>query len=223
MEKYKVPKFEKYDRYKLNGYQAYNYKMPAIYDHCIWMKVFQVPLWDQIIISEIDKNISSARILDVGCATGRLLCKLGQNGAKNLSGVDIAPNIIKVAQQKLYDIDIKANLKIADAECNLSWADHSFDYIILSGAIHHFFRPIDALNEIYRVLDKGGKLIIAEPWFPVIIRHVLNLWLFIFSHDGDFHFYTPTQTMRLISTVGMNHVGYKKISFLSYLVTGFKD
>jgi ubiquinone/menaquinone biosynthesis C-methylase UbiE len=223
MEKSEVPELEKYDRYKLNGYQAYNNKMPAIYDHCIWMKVFQVPLCDQIIISEIDRNISCARILDVGCATGRLLCKLAQNGAKSLSGVDIAPNIIKSAQQKLHDINIKADLKIADAECNLPWADHSFDTIMLSGAIHHFFRPIDALNEIYRVLDKRGKLIIADPWFPVIIRHVLNLWLFIFSHDGDYHFYTPTQTMRLISMVGLNHAGYKKIGFYSYLVTGFKD
>ena len=84
-----------------------------------------------------------------------------------------------------------ANLKVADVECNLPWADNSFDYIVLSGAIHHFFRPFDALKEIYRVLDIGGKLIVAEPWFPIIIRHILNLWLLIFSHDGDYRFYSP--------------------------------
>jgi len=87
MKKLKIPKFEKYDRYKANGYQAYNYKMPAIFDNCIWLKVFQVSLSDQNVISEIGKDISSAEILDVGCATGRLLCKLGMNGAKYLSGI----------------------------------------------------------------------------------------------------------------------------------------
>jgi ubiquinone/menaquinone biosynthesis C-methylase UbiE len=223
MEKSKIPKFEKFDRYKANGYKAYNYKMPAVYDNCIWFKVFQVSLWDQEIISEIDKDISLARILDVGCASGRLICKLGMAGAKYLSGNDIAPNIIKVAQQKLQDINIEADLKTADVECNLPWADNSFDYIILSGAIHHFFRPLDALQEIYRVLGDGGKLIVAEPWFPVIIRHALNLWLFFFPHDGDFHFYSPTQMMRLISTVGMNHLDYRKVGNFSYLVTGLKD
>ena len=93
-------KFEKHDRYKANGYRAYNSKMPEIYDNCIWAKVFHISLWDENIIVEIGNNMSSARILDVGCATGRLLYKLATKGAKNISGVDIAPNIIKVAQQK---------------------------------------------------------------------------------------------------------------------------
>ena len=223
MNKSKIPKFEKYDRFKANGYRAYNYKMPAIYDNCIWAKVFDVSLWDNTIISEMDKNMSSAKILDVGCATGRLLCKLGLNGANNLAGIDIAPNIIKAAQQRLLDNNIKADLQTADVECNIPWADNSFDYVILSGSIHHFFRPIEALKEVYRVMINGGKLIVAEPWFPVIIRQILNLWLFIFSHDGDYHFYSPSQMRRLISTVDINHLSCKRIGILSYLVTGLKD
>ena len=138
-------------------------------------------------------------------------------------GQNICQVLIKVTQQKLQDINIEADLKTADVECNLPWADNSFDYIILSGAIHHFFRPLDALKEIYRVLADGGKLIVAEPWFPVIFRQTLNLWLFFFPHDGDFHFYSLTQMIRLISTVGINHLDYRKVGNFTYLVTGLKD
>lgn len=217
-----LPKFKKYDRYKANGYRAYNWKMPAIYDQCIWMKILSISNWDQFIISEIDKNISLSRILDVGCATGRILFKLGSKGAKNLSGTDIAPNIIEVARQKLQRISIKADLRITDAEDNLPWAKNSFDYVILSGVIHHFYRPGDALKEIYRILDKNGKLIIIDPWFPIIIRQMLNLWLLFFPHDGDYHFYTPSQIIRLISKTGISHACYKRAGAFSYLVTGYK-
>ena len=223
MKDSEIPKFKKYDRYKVSSYQAYNWKMPSIYDNSISMKVCQVALWDQIIISEIGKKLSSSRILDVGCATGRLLYKLGKNGATNLSGSDIAPNIIEVARQKLQDNDIEVDLKTADSEDNLPWPSSSFDYVILSGVIHHFYRPIEALKEIYRVLDKSGKLIVLDPWFPIIIRQISNLWLFFFPHDGDYHFYTPSQIINLISTVGFNQTNYRKVGFYSYVVTGSKS
>ena len=223
MKDSRIPKFKKYDRYKVSSYQAYNWKMPSIYDNCIWMKVCQVALWDQVIISEIDKNISSSRILDVGCATGRLLYKLAKNGATDLSGSDIAPNIIEVARQKLQDNNIEIDLKTADSEDNLPWPSSSFDYVILSGVIHHFYRPIEALREIYRLLDKSGKLIVLDPWFPIIIRQISNAWLFFFPHDGDYHFYTPSQIINLISTVGFNQANYRKVGFCSYVVTGSKS
>jgi len=223
MKNLKIPTFNKYDRYKASSYRAYNQKMPAIYYECIWMKVFQIERCDQMIIAEIGENISSSRILDVGCATGRLLEKLGQRGAKNLSGVDLAPNILEVAQRKLKNSNIEAELKIADAEDNLPWADNSFDYAILSAVIHHFFKPTEALEEIYRVLDKSGKLIILEPWLPIIIRQIINLWLFLFPHDGDCHFYTPNQIVYLISKIGLNEIDYRKVGFYSYIVTGIKS
>jgi ubiquinone/menaquinone biosynthesis C-methylase UbiE len=72
-------------------------------------------------------------------------------------------------------------LKTADSEDDLPWPDNSFDIITLTGVIHHFYRLNDALKEAYRVLDKQGKLIILDPWFPIIIRQIVNSWLYFFS------------------------------------------
>ena len=161
-----IPEFKKTDRYKRSSYRAYNWKMPRIYDSCILKAGKQVDLLDKSVLGEIPGNDFSIRILDIGCATGRLLYKLAKQGYTNLSGVDLAPRIIEVARKKLANLNVKPDLKNADSEDDLPWPDNSFDIITLTGVIHHFYRLNDALKEAYRVLDKQGKLIITDPWFP---------------------------------------------------------
>ncbi len=218
----KIPEFLKNDRYKRSSYYAYNWKMPQTYDSCIWMKVGKIDLLDEAVLYEMSGNDRSVRILDVGCATGRLLFKLAENRYTNLSGVDLAPQIIEVAQKKLSNFRVNLNLKVADSEDNLPWPDNSFDIITLTGVIHHFYRLHDALKEINRVLDKQGKLIIWDPWFPMIVRQILNSWLYFFPHDGDYRFYTPTIMNKKLSDIGLIDIQYCRVAVWCYIITGKK-
>ena len=215
-----VPEFKKTDRYKRSSYLAYNWKMPPIYDSCIWMK--GVDLWDETVLREIPSNDFSIRILDVGCATGRLLFKLAKHGYTNLSGVDLAPRIIEVARKKLSNFNVNLDLKNADSEVDLPWPENSFDIITLTGVIHHFYRLNDALKEACRVLDKQGKLIILDPWFPIIIRQIVNSWLYFFPHDGDFRFYTPKRIDKALAEIGLKKTRYRRKGIWTYIITGEK-
>lgn len=219
---YQSPIFKKHDRYKASSYQAYNWKMPSHYDSSFWMKIFQVALWDRAVISEILPDIVSVRILDVGCATGRLLCSLAKAGAIHLSGVDLAPRIIEVARQKLSNLNIEVDLKTADCEDTLPWPDNFFDIITITGVIHHFFRPADALKEVSRVLRINGRVIILEPWFFPPLRQIINLFRLIAPHDGDYRFYSPKKVVKLISDLGWNNSRYRSIGGFSFLVTATK-
>jgi ubiquinone/menaquinone biosynthesis C-methylase UbiE len=219
---HKIPEFRKDDRYKRSSYRAYNWKMPPIYDSSV-MKVGKwVDLLDEAVLHEMPSNDYSIRILDVGCATGRLLNKFAKHGYTNLSGVDLAPRIIEVARKKLSNFKINLDLKTADSEDNLPWPDNSFDIITLTGVIHHFYRLNDALKEAYRVLDKQGKLIILDPWFPPIIRQIGNSWLCFFPHDGDFRFYTPKRIDKTLTETGLKNTRYRRILILCYIITGEK-
>ena len=217
-----IPEFRKNDRYKRSSYRAYNGKMPSKYDTCIWLKLGHIDQLDEAVLKEMPDNDPSIRILDIGCATGRLLYKLAQQGYTNLSGVDLAPRIIEVSRKKLSDFKINLNLKTTDAEYHLPWPDHAFDVITLTGVIHHFYRLDDALKEAYRVLDKQGKLIIWDPWFPIIIRQILNAWLYLFPHDGDFRFYTPHRMVKTLTEIGLKHIQYRIIGIWVYMITGKK-
>lgn len=219
---HKIPAFRKNDRYKRSSYRAYNWKMPPIYDSSV-MKVGKlIDLLDETVLREMPSNDFSIRILDVGCATGRLLYKLAKHGYTNLSGVDLAPRIIEVARKKLSNFKVNLDLKTADSEDDLPWPDNSFDIITLTGVIHHFYRLNDALKEAYRVLDKQGKLIILDPWFPIIIRQIVNSWLYFFPHDGDFRFYTPKRIDKTLTEIGLKNTRHRRKCILTYIITGEK-
>jgi ubiquinone/menaquinone biosynthesis C-methylase UbiE len=109
-----TPLFRKHDRYKVSSYRSYIYKMPERYDSLFWMSFCQIPLWDRMISAEIGDQIGSLAILDVGCATGRLLSTFARAGATRLHGTDLEPNILEVAREKLAGGAASAELCVAD-------------------------------------------------------------------------------------------------------------
>jgi SAM-dependent methyltransferase len=218
----KIPDFRKNDRYKRSSFRAYNWKMPPIYDSCIWLKMGKIDVLDEAVLREIPTHDFSIPILDIGCATGRLLHKLAKHGYTNLSGVDLAPRIIEVAQKKLSNYKVNLTLKTADSEDKLPWPDNSFDVIILTGVIHHFYRLYEAIKEAHRTLDNQGKLIILDPYFPIIVRQIVNSWLYFFPHDGDFRFYTPNRIENILTEIGLKNIQYSRLGIWVYIITGEK-
>ncbi len=214
-----LPAFRKPDRYKASSYRSYNFKMPSRYDTAIWS--MGAPSIDRAIIEKLEHDIGSLRILDVGCATGRLLDQLAASGATRLSGTDLAPNMIEVAAKKLRRRGVPVDLRVADAEDRLPWDDESFDAVTLTAVLHHFFRPKDALAEIRRVLHPGGRLLVLDVCFFPLVRQILNLALLVMPHDGDYHFYTAAQAARLLADVGFK-VRDKVNGFGSFLLVSVK-
>ncbi|MFC1824256.1 class I SAM-dependent methyltransferase [Thermodesulfobacteriota bacterium] len=214
--------FEKYDKYKKSSYNSYNFKMPEIYDKNFWMTFFKNDEWDREVIKQLGNSLDSISVLDVGCATGRLLFSLTNAGVKNLCGSDIASNILDVAKQKLSSFDVRLDLKTADAEEHLPWDENSFDYVTLTGVFHHFYTPQKALKEIYRVLKPGGRFIVIEPWFPPVLRQVTNLYLLFFPHDGDCRFHSPNGLVGLAASANLTKVKINRMARLSFMLVAEK-
>jgi ubiquinone/menaquinone biosynthesis C-methylase UbiE len=207
------------DRYKRSSYQAFNSKLLERYDSCIWLKIFEAVRWDETILAQLGPDIASARILDVGCATGRLLLTLAEWGATRLSGFDLAPRIVEKAKAKLQSQGFDADLREADAESRIPWPDGSFDVAILTGVLHHFFRPDDAMVEIHRVVEADGRILIIDPWFRPPVRQVINLYLRRLPRDGDCRFYAPDEVRGLLERTGWSGVRQEGLSWHSYFVS----
>jgi len=212
----------KHDRYKASSYRSYNGKMPGRYDTCIWMKFCQVERWDRAVLDVLRPQIDSVRILDVGCATGRLLERLAAAGATRLAGTDLAPRILDVAADKLARSPVVADLQAADAEDRLPWDPGSFDVVTMSGVLHHFYRPGDALSEVHRVLRSRGRLLIMDPWFPPLVRQILNAALRVAPHDGDFRFYSPREAADLVARSGFEVSWLHRIGAWGFMIQGIK-
>jgi len=216
------PTFRKHDRYKASSYRTYNFKMPERYDSSIWMTSCQIPLLDRAIIEELASRIGSLAILDVGCATGRLLGKLASAGATRLSGVDLAPNILEVARERMARQGAHAELKVADAEESLPWPAESFDVVTVTGVLHHFYRPHDALQEIYRVLRPEGRVLVVDPCFFPLLRQLMNLCLRVAPHEGDCRFYSRRRAAEILGNVSFCCSPSKRIGCWGYLISAVK-
>lgn len=212
------PESRHYDRYKARSLKAYNSKMVERYDSLFWHRVAKTNAWDEEILAEIGSEIPSLRVLDIGCATGRLLSHLAKAGAKHLYGTDLAPNILKVARRKLAGSEAKVELKPADAEDTLPWPDDFFDVAVLSGVLPHLYRPQDALEEIRRVLVHGGRLIVVEPRLPAIIRHVINGGLFCFPHNGECRYRSAKLVGVLLRSSSFVEIRSKKVGRLGFMM-----
>jgi len=67
--------------------------------------------------------------------------------------------MLKQGREKVFKQQVQHVL--ADG-ADLPFADHSFDYLTISDALHHFRDVETALDEALRVLKPGGKLYILE-------------------------------------------------------------
>lgn len=157
---------------------------------------------DDFVLNVLGPDVRDYAILDVGCATGRLLERLARAGARKLAGADLAPRVLEVARTKLARLHVEADLQCADAETALPWPAGTFDVVTLTGVLHHFWRPEAALAEVRRVLQAEGKLVISDACFFPPLRELFNLCLRVHPHEGDCHFRTGVQVQRLLRAHG---------------------
>jgi 2-polyprenyl-3-methyl-5-hydroxy-6-metoxy-1,4-benzoquinol methylase len=105
--------------------------------------------------------IEGKRILDSGCGTAGLLITLQQAGAAELVGIEVDPNVYRLATlrtSRLPQIRI-----IQDDAALLTQGPESFDIVISSEVIEHVTDYRAYLHTQARLLKPGGVLLITCP------------------------------------------------------------
>ncbi len=96
------------------------------------------------------------RFLDVGCGSGQELAYQRQFGL-TASGVELSPAAARAAREQ-YGLDVRAGT-LEEA----GFPDRSFDAIHLSHVFEHLPNPAAALQEMARILDADGLVILKIP------------------------------------------------------------
>ena len=121
-------------------------------------------IYDNVILRSGDK------VIDIGCGTGTILKTLSGMERIEGHGIDVEPEMLKVAKTKCSNMDIR--------ECSCEdtpYEDNSFDVITACMAYHHFPDKDAFAKEALRILKPNGTLYIADPNFPLPIRKIINL------------------------------------------------
>ena len=153
-----------------------------------------------------------ASCLDLGCGDGRTSGLWLTSHGRGYEGVDVSERAIEEARTlglNAWRIDDAAILPVPDA---------SYDAVICVEVLEHLFSPLETVNEIARVLRRGGVLIVTVPnvaywrrrldlvllgrWNPLgDARSVPEPW-----RDPHLRFFNPGSVRGLISAAGLTPV-----------------
>ena len=98
-----------------------------------------------------------AEVLDVGCGTGLLGTELSSFGLKNLSGIDISKTSLDMSR----NLNIYKTLQQEELGKAIDFADNSFDALVSSGVFTRKQVPLNAFDELLRILRPDGVLAVV--------------------------------------------------------------
>lgn len=104
----------------------------------------------------VRSSIKDAKVLDMGCGSGRYSIALSVLGAKSVTGVDYQAKAFKAAEK--YCTQNSLDVKFQEGNVlNLPFESESFDFIFCNGVLHHTSSIERGVTELFRLLKKPGK------------------------------------------------------------------
>ncbi len=119
-------------------------------------------------------DFSGKDVLEVGCGNGRVSAMLASL-AKTLTAIDPDEVRLKLARANVLGVNFKHGFG-EDLEFN----DESFDIVAFTFSLHHQ-ESQKALEEAWRVLRRGGRILIIEP----AIEGDMHPLFRIFNYEDD--------------------------------------
>jgi phosphatidylethanolamine/phosphatidyl-N-methylethanolamine N-methyltransferase len=128
------------------------------------------PLYDKIFgkifYSRLERVIDDlgippgAQVLEVGAGTGTSFPAYPSHC--NVTGIDLAPDMLARARQKIVDNGWR-HLKVIEMDAlDLKFPDNSFDYVMAFHVVTVVPDPVRMIAEVKRVCKPSGKIVIVN-------------------------------------------------------------
>ena len=118
---------------------------------------------------EFIKEVSQKekKFLDAGCGTGEFLSFIKKKFRFEGFGLDYSRDAVNICKKK------NLNVKFADLNSKIPFKKDSLDIVYAGEVIEHLYNPDRFLEEVRKVLKKGGYLILTTPnlcsWYNRIL------------------------------------------------------
>lgn len=115
------------------------------------------------VLWQLAGDVTGLAVLDAGCGTGYLAQKLSAKGA-NVTGVDLSPRMIEIAQRRWPQIDFRVD----SCSALTTLAPATFDLIVSNYVLMDVEDLPGAMAAFHRVLKPGGMVVavFSHPCFP---------------------------------------------------------
>jgi ubiquinone/menaquinone biosynthesis C-methylase UbiE len=142
-----------------------------------------------------------AKIVDIGCGSGKNMELFSRYG--EVTGVDMDEEALQFCRERGFN-----NLILTDGTKLAQIPDSSFDLVTAIEVLEHIERDNDALNDWYRILKPGGRLLLSVPAY---------MWLFG-SHDKALHHFRRYDRSSLLGKLRKQGFVVKKATYFVTIV-----
>jgi demethylmenaquinone methyltransferase / 2-methoxy-6-polyprenyl-1,4-benzoquinol methylase len=141
-------------------------------------------------------------ILDIATGTGDFAIEALSLKPEKVIGVDISEGMLNIGREKILNAGLADRIELMEGDSeNLQFNDNKFDAVIVAFGVRNFEDLEKGLQEMFRVLRKGGTVVILEfskpEKFPVknfynfYFRFILPLIGKMISKDNSAYTYLP--------------------------------
>ncbi len=103
---------------------------------------------------------AGGRVLEVAPGPGFCAIEIAKAGYR-VTGLDISESFVRIAQENARRAGAAVDFRHGNASA-MPLPDSSFDFVVCSAAFKNFSDPVNAMNEIHRVLAPGGEASIYD-------------------------------------------------------------
>jgi ubiquinone/menaquinone biosynthesis C-methylase UbiE len=104
---------------------------------------------------------AGSRILEVAPGPGYLAIEIARRGPYAVTGLDISKTFVEIATANARRASVKIDFQHGNAS-SMPFADDTFDFVLCRAAFKNFSHPLEAMNEMHRVLKPQGRALIID-------------------------------------------------------------
>jgi demethylmenaquinone methyltransferase/2-methoxy-6-polyprenyl-1,4-benzoquinol methylase len=166
-------------------------------------------VWRRKAIAQL-VDINPKSILDVATGTGDFAIEALTLNPDHVDGIDISTGMLDVGKEKIIkkNLSDKITLQVGDSE-NIPFESNKFDAVIVAYGVRNFENLEKGIQEMFRVLRPGGKMVILEFSKPRM-----------FPFKQLYNFYFQYVLPRIGKTVSKDNAAY---TYLPESVKAFPD
>lgn len=108
--------------------------------------------------------IKKGRLLEIGPGPGHISIEIAKLLPEmEIIGLDISDTMIEIARKNANEHGLSERIEFRNGDASkIPFEDSSFNFVVSSGSLHHWKKPVQVFNEIYRVLKSNCRAMIYD-------------------------------------------------------------
>ncbi len=198
--------------------------------------------WRRKAVNEL-KDLHPSHILDMATGTADLAIEALRLNPKRITGIDLSEGMLSMGREKILSKGYNNVIELVKGDSEkILYPDNTFDACTVGFGVRNFENLEQGLQEIYRVLKPGAKLVVLEfskpRKFPVknlynfYFNTILPFWGRYISKSNNAYSYLPESVkhfpdgeafLNKLSATGFKQTNSQLLTFgICSIYTGIK-